>query len=406
MKTPIVMHALPRWDGPYASTSCQMAKVLSQDRLVFYVDNPFTLKDRLKQNAQIKRRLKIWKGEAPPFLTPFPEFKNFIAISPPVIFPINALPSGLIYNAMRTFYEKAIWRVIDETLEHYQVEQFHYVNSFLPQFSHIHSTKQVVRKFYHCVDLIEGENYIARHGVKAEADFACVADATISTSRALQERMSRYNKHSCFVPNAADFSLFSKTTSTAIPEDLESIKGVKIIYSGNIGLRLDYAMIYEAATLEPTWNFVFIGPIDQAKFSGEKLYTLSNVHFLGSKPYEALPTYLSHADVCLIPFEKSELTKYIYPLKINEYLATGKPVVSTSFANLSDFESVIYQANSATELIKAVSNALSENSNEKIEARKKVAESNTWEERAKAFDAILDMPKAHFSKAVLNSTTL
>ena len=92
--------------------------------------------------------------------------------------------------------------------------------------------------------------------------------------------------------------------------------------------------------------------------------------------------HLSLASVCIIPFVKNEFTKYIYPLKINEYLAMGKPVVTTNFADLSSFTSIASIAQSTEDFLKAISSELAQNTSKREAERLKFAAKNSWNHRA------------------------
>ncbi|HVG12327.1 MAG TPA: glycosyltransferase, partial [Flavisolibacter sp.] len=89
----------------------------------------------------------------------------------------------------------------------------------------------------------------------------------------------------------------------------------------------DIDLIARAAEAKPDWNFVLIGPV--VKIDQETLPRFSNIHYLGGKTYNELPTYLAGWDVAMIPFAMNESTQFISPTKTPEYLAAGKPVIST-----------------------------------------------------------------------------
>ncbi|MBN8705709.1 MAG: glycosyltransferase [Bacteroidetes bacterium] len=378
---PIVIQALPRWDGRYASTSCNLAKELSKKRLVFYVDHPFTWKDVKTGDDRIGTlRPEIWSDEHEPFYRPFPDFPNFISVCPDPSLPVNALPEGKIYRLLIRLVNRKIWKVVDQVLWTFKVSEFIYINSFDPVFWGIATEKKVRLKIYHCVDNMAGERYIAKHGVFAEEKAARSADFTFSTSSALNEKMKAWNLNSFLIPNAADFSLFSKNVEK-IPDDLSLIPEPRIMYTGNIGLRMDMDLIGKMAAEHPEWNIVLIGPKDLREFNGQNIENIPNVYFLGSKPYLELPEYLAGASVCIIPFFPDELTKFIYPLKINEYLGSGKPVVTTRFADLSEFENVVHITDSHSEFIDSVQLAIENNSEALTVKRKEFASENTWENR-------------------------
>jgi glycosyltransferase involved in cell wall biosynthesis len=111
----------------------------------------------------------------------------------------------------------------------------------------------------------------------------------------------------------------------------------------------------------------------------------------GPKKIYELPQYLKYFDCALIPYKKNILTRSIYPLKINEYLAAGRPVVATDFSeDINGFDSVIYIGRDHPEFVQMIDNAIEENSATRIEARKEVAAMNTWTARVQSFWEIID----------------
>jgi len=118
---------------------------------------------------------------------------------------------------------------------------------------------------------------------------------------------------------------------------------------------------------------------------------MDNITFTGPKEMEELPAYLKYFDVCIIPFAKNLLTKSIYPLKINEYLAAGKSVVSTNFSpDIASFKDFIHLANSSSGFVNLIDWAITDNSEDKITARTKKAASNTWETRIRQFEKLVE----------------
>jgi teichuronic acid biosynthesis glycosyltransferase TuaH len=124
-----------------------------------------------------------------------------------------------------------------------------------------------------------------------------------------------------------------------------------------------------------------LGPL-KVKISNEMP---SNVFFLGARPQSEIPNIATKWDVCIIPFVKNQLTKAIYPLKINEYLAMGKPVVTTDFSDLSDFKQLISITKTNKDFISATKKELRYNNRMKIQKRIKFSLQNSWESRAESF---------------------
>jgi len=111
------------------------------------------------------------------------------------------------------------------------------------------------------------------------------------------------------------------------PEDQASIPSPKFGFYGVIDERFDTELISQVAERKPDWHFVLIGPV--VKIDPETLPRRANIHYLGSKKYNELPAYLSGWDISMISFALNESTQYISPTKTPEYLAGGKPVIST-----------------------------------------------------------------------------
>src|SRR3954453_11162623 len=111
------------------------------------------------------------------------------------------------------------------------------------------------------------------------------------------------------------------------PGDQEDLPKPRLGFYGVIDERFDTELLAKAAEMRPDWSFVIVGPV--AKISDEDLPRRPNIHYLGGKTYDQLPSYLSGWDVALMPFAMNESTQFISPTKTPEYLAGGRPVVST-----------------------------------------------------------------------------
>lgn len=134
-------------------------------------------------------------------------------------------------------------------------------------------------------------------------------------------------------PSSVDVEHFAKARFTLpVPEDLKVIPKPRAIYVGVIDERLDLELVSQLTSHSPDIHLVFVGPV--CKISEKTLPRASKIHWLGQKPYGALPYYLSHCQAALVPFSLNDSTKNISPTKIPEYLAAGLPVVSTGIADV------------------------------------------------------------------------
>jgi glycosyltransferase involved in cell wall biosynthesis len=202
-------------------------------------------------------------------------------------------------------------------------------------------------------------------------------------SPGLLEKKGHLNPKTNFIPNGVDFAGFSEAAT--IPNDLAKIPSPRIGYIGTIKKHINIPLLNELVSKHPTWSFVFVGPYKKniTKYQKEmdRLSMLPNAFFLGPKMVKDLPAYTQHMDVLTLPYSVNDYTKFIYPLKLHESLATGKPVVASPIRTLLDFNNILSIANSPDEWSNAIKNAMSpgEKSEKKIQNRQHIAKQFDWE---------------------------
>ena len=224
------------------------------------------------------------------------------------------------------------------------------------------------------------------------------ANCVFASSRNLHESRSKINPNTYYVSNCVDFDHFSKTLETCfeVPAELRSIPIPRLGYVGNINELIDFELINAIAKAKPRWSIVFVGSQNGSKkFVRDSAYQESesrvNVHFIGFKDYNLLPCYMKHFDVCLLPFRSNEWMRNSFPNKIYQYLAMGKPIVSTDFPAIYEVENVVYISKNKREYQQLIERALVEDNKERIKARMQVARCNTTHTRALRKIEILEM---------------
>jgi UDP-galactopyranose mutase len=134
-------------------------------------------------------------------------------------------------------------------------------------------------------------------------------------------------------PSSVDVAHFAQARSvTEEPADQASIPHPRLGFFGVVDERMDIQLLSDVATARPDWHFVIVGPV--VKIDPATLPQQANIHYLGGKSYQELPSYLAGWDVAMLPFARNESTQFISPTKTPEYLAAGKPVVSTSIRDV------------------------------------------------------------------------
>jgi UDP-galactopyranose mutase len=185
-----------------------------------------------------------------------------------------------------------------------------------------------------------------------------IADIIYVVSPHLQAQHRARGREAHLLPNGVDLSLFAKALDcqTSVPADLAVIPAPRIGFIGCLTNKwIDFDLMFAAATQRPDWSFVLIGP----KVSWKPAGVPPNVYLLGARPYTQLPSYLKGLDVCLVPFKQNAITDGASPLKLYEYLAAGRAVVSTPVPDLPTFEGVVWCAHDSAGFVSAIEEALS-----------------------------------------------
>jgi glycosyltransferase involved in cell wall biosynthesis len=182
-------------------------------------------------------------------------------------------------------------------------------------------------------------------------------------------------------PSSVDINHFSRARRTRTqPADQAPIRGVRLGFFGVIDERMDYDLLRDVAALRPEWQIILLGPT--AKIDPETLPRAANIHYLGPKPYAVLPEYLAGWDVALLPFARNDATRFISPTKTPEYLAAGKPVVSTSIHDVVrpyGQQGLARIADSPADFVAAVEEALGEDAAERTRAADAFLSHMSWD---------------------------
>ncbi|MEW6255899.1 MAG: glycosyltransferase [Pseudomonadota bacterium] len=203
------------------------------------------------------------------------------------------------------------------------------------------------------------------------------ADLVIAASEDLAARFPAEKTH--LLPHGADLDLFSSPAPRAADLPDGQVAG----FYGSISDWLDVAMLATAALDLPDWHFVFVGPV---RTDVSRLAALPNVTFLGPRPHAALPSYVQHWSVSLIPFRDTPQIRACNPLKLREYLASGTPVAATRFPALAPYEGLVAAIAPGAALSPAIRAAATAST--PAQRRAAVAEEG-WDRRAAAVEELL-----------------
>jgi len=264
------------------------------------------------------------------------------------------LPAGMPEAAR----EAALMRLLDAHLAttHGRLIAWYYTPMMLPFSKHITPDVTV----YDAMDELSKFKFAPTHLLSLEQELLDRSDIVFTGGSSLYEaKKDRHDNVHCF-PSSVDRTHFAKARSRLFdPADQEDLPRPRLGFYGVLDERFDIDLLGEVAALRPQWSFVMVGPI--VKIAEEDLPHRPNIHYLGGKKYEELPAYLSGWDVALMPFAMNESTEFISPTKTPEYLAGGKPVVSTPVKDVvrhyGQLEGV-HIASTAQEFVEACEKAL------------------------------------------------
>lgn len=374
----IVFPHLP-WDFPcdfIKQTTLELAK---KARVVVYNSLDFpTLKNLIFDKERRKKWLSLF-GEkdlacfSPLAIIPFQRFKRIERLN----FSINRLFFRLFYFLKFGFKKPIFWTFC------YPLEGWK---------DYLGWEKLLV---YDRPDQISSLDTEENQKIeKLDKEFLKMVDIVFSNSPYALKYIKKYNKRSFLVPWGCNLNLFSTRNLTA-PAAMKGIARPILGFVGGINHRLDFQILYSLAKRRKDWNFVLVGGLfsqDVAQFKIanvekwlRKLGELPNVYLLGQKKKEHMPNFIANFDVCLIPYNtSSEFVRGGNPTKLYEYLAMGKPVVSTAIAAIEQYSPTVRIAKNVVDFNKAIEESLKKTKNKKeIKQRKAIALRNTWERRVR-----------------------
>ena len=290
-----------RWRFVYQRPQHLMSRC-ARDRRVFFVEEPLV-------DATGAPRLQIDRESSVTVVVPH--------------LPAGLSP-GAAASAQRTLVDELIAReAIDEYIAWY------YTPMALTFTNHL-APRAVV---YDCMDELSA--FKGAPGVlrERESELLRRASLVLTGGQSLYEAKQHQHHNIHPFPSSVDTPHFARARPlTAEPADQAPIPRPRVGFFGVIDERMDLDLVGGVAALRPDWHLVFVGPV--VKIDPADLPRHSNIHYLGSKTYAELPEYIAGWDVAMLPFARNEATRFISPTKTPEYMAAGKPVVSTSIRDV------------------------------------------------------------------------
>lgn len=373
------------WFADNRTSSHQIARLLARHNRMLYVEAagqraPTTSKrDLAKMLARVK---KAWADPV--------RVDHNVHVYSPLIVPFHG--SALARRLNRVILGAALRRACRKLGFERPILWI-----ILPHYSSIVDTVPHKGIVYYVVD-----EYSAMPGVdperirEMELRVLKRADVVFAISEQLAASKGRDNPHTYFSPHGVETAHFGRahTEALAMPRELEGIARPIVGFFGLIEDWLDFDLLEYLAAARPHYSFVMVGRVarDVSRFA-----SLKNVVFLGKKSYEEVPSFLRAFDVCHIPFQLNDVILHSSPLKLKEYLAGGKPVVSVAIDEVKKLDGLVYVANDYAGYLAAIDRALAEDSPGRAADRVRAMEGESWQSKVETISARVaaHVPGAH-----------
>lgn len=369
------------WDGIWGSRQQVMLRFARRGYRVLFFERPAGPEHLLRYPDLRWRKLRRWREGLRAVAD------NLWIVSLPLLLPGR-------------YYSKAINRVNQWLTRHWSARHLNRLG-FTSPLLWIYNPEQgpLIGQFgerlsvYHCIDeFTAGTSGRKRRTIAAlEGDLLVKADVVFANSMLTYENKRQLNTSTYRIPSGANVGHFAQVLNPATPvhPSIASIPNPIAGYIGNINNKLDIHLLASVATYLSDWQFVFVGQAQHQSVDLHPLQELPNVHFLGRLPFAEVPNLVKGMDVCLLPYVDTEFARYRSPLKLYEYLAAGKPIVSTVHSEAREFSEWIEIASTSEDFATSVVRARDKDSREQQRRRAELAQQHSWGRRVDEMEQII-----------------
>jgi glycosyltransferase involved in cell wall biosynthesis len=379
----IVLNSFVVWDEHWG-TPQQLMSRLARGNRILYIDPPIS---PLSFFTGIRSRSAVWKQVERWRQGPRKVRDNVWVASPPPVLPLRSHVVTNRINAaiMRRWLSSQVRKMGFRDVIYWNAQ---------PTMPGLARAVSPALKLFHCVDDFSALPHwwhAGRSTAQREEECCREADLVVCTARKLQESRSVFNPNTHFLPNAANIEVFLRAVEpeTAIPHDIGRLPKPVVGIFGVIDFRTDVALIERLARLRPGWSFALVGLVKgDVDLAG--LRALPNVYVLGRKPTESLAGYLKAMDVCLIAYALIDYNHHVFPLKLYDYMAAGKPIVASDMEELRPIAGPeLAIARTDDEWVAAVEASLASDSAGRVSNRQQIAMANSWDSRVEEISELL-----------------
>lgn len=372
------------WDFNWQGHQEIMTQYAKNGNRVLFIENTGIRKPSFKDIPRLKKRFVNWFRSIKGFRE---EFKNLYIYSPLILpFPYSKFAQWinkylLILPLKRwiksiEFYDPIVW-------------------TFLPTRITLDIINSVDKKLlvYYCIadfyELAGGPKKVK----KTENELIRKSDLIFVQGNVLKEKCRHLNDNVYVFPFGVKIETFEnfQQISGEVPADIRGIKRPIIGYIGGIHRHINFGLVRFIAEIHPEWSLALIGPIQT---NTSEISNLDNVFLLGKKDFSCLPNYINQFDVGIVPYNMSGYTATVFPTKLNEYHAMGKPAVSTELPEIASFnaknDNLVFVGKTHKEFVDCISIALKSQSDELVNLRKASARRNSWTARVEKMSNLIE----------------
>nr|MBI3612085.1 YdcF family protein [Nitrospirota bacterium] len=367
------------WDFVWQGHQEIMSALASQGHRVLFIENTGVRRATIGDLPRLKHRLMNWRRG----VKGFRRVMDNLYVYAPIVLPFP-------YSRIARAFNKAVMAFV---LRRW-TKTMHFENPIVWTWLPTALAMEVIRVvdarlvIYYCCDNFQASSEGSSRIRETEDVLIRTADIVFAHSKALFDRCSRLTDQVHVFQYGFNPQVFSHVGDE--PPDLAGIKRPILGYVGGIHKVIDFGLLEQVAEEHPDKSLVLVGPIQTDVGNLSKRH---NVHFLGQKRYEDLPTYIRQFDVGLIPYVLNEYSRNVYPTKLNEYLTMGKPVVSTPLPEVAYFneshQGIVSISETPEAFIKQIDIELQDDNDVRRAQRIRLVEKNAWPAKIEAMQRLI-----------------
>lgn len=313
------------------------------------------------------------------------------------------LPTGYSEQQAQTLQR----RLLDKLLQRERIRDFvlwYYTPMALAITDHW-SPRAIV---FDCMDELTGFKNAPAALREQEAELMRRASLVLTGGQSLYEAKRHLHHNIHPFPSSVDVAHFAQARAwTVDPADQAGIPHPRLGFFGVIDERMDIDLVAAVAAIRPDWRIVMLGPV--VKIDPASLPQLPNIHYLGAKSYDELPRYIAGWDVALMPFARNAATRFISPTKTPEYLAAGKPVVSTSIRDVVSpygTNGLVRIADEPRPFVEACEAALAQDRSAHVSKADQFLRGMSWDQTWQRIDRLVDQAVAGGAEVAVSGAAI